>query len=125
MFAPRILLAIVSPLAVAAAQAPKHIAFVAESATSARTTAFAQFLSKRFAEVTVATHQDADPSALAKCDVVLLDWDQQTGVMQWMNGKSKPTSPLGPRENWHTPTVFLGSTGLNMSVPWNLRGGSG
>ena len=54
-------------------------------------------------------------------DVVLLDWPQSGGMHgAWLDG-----SPLGQREDWHKPTVLLGSAGLNLAVCWKLHGGSG
>lgn len=66
-------------------------------------------------------HHAIQPELVKNFDVVLLDWPQ-SGTMRgaWLDG-----SPLGKREDWHKPTVLLGSAGLNLAVCWKLHGGSG
>ncbi len=82
---------------------------------------FAPLLKAHFARVDTMTLGAFHPGNEAVFDVVLLDWPQsgqQRGA--WLDG-----APLGRRENWHKPTVLLGSAGLNLAVAWKLYGGSG
>ncbi len=103
-----------------------HVAFVGGDKDNNRLRAFKAFLGERFGKVTHSTRAAADPGALAVADVVILDWDQQTRPDGWPGTPdAAPPCPLGPREKWHTPTVLLGSAGLNMAVVWDVRGGSG
>lgn len=131
-FAPRLASAAVVAAALTAGlpaqQHALHVALVTSRATPApeRQQAFGDFLSARFTKV---SHLDAaalDAQSLAEVDVVLLDWDQQAGVMKWFGDDAVvPTSPLGARADWRTPTVLLGSAGLNVAATWDVRGGSG
>jgi len=83
---------------------------------SDRASAFEAFLTKHFKTVRVADRTSWDRAAADDVDVVVLDWPQ----------KIPPTErPLGERETWTTPTVLLGSAGLNLAVVWDVRGGSG
>jgi hypothetical protein len=101
------------------------VAFVGDL-NSARTTSFVEFLESRFAQVRVLEREGLDPSAAAGADVVLLDWDQSSGVMRWFEDRTLVLEhPLGPRAEWSTPTVLLGSAGLNTAAAWDVRGGSG
>lgn len=112
-------------LAAAQAEAPTSIAFVGDLGTP-RAEAFATFLAERFEDVRVYERDGLDPAQPAKADVVLLDWDQDAGVMRWMRDRSVTVEhPLGEREAWRTPTVLLGSAGLNTAASWDVRGGSG
>ena len=79
----------------------------------------AAYLKQHFAKVTVARRDGFDPAAARDADVVLLDWSQSEEHVD------KAKSPFGKLENWTTPTVLLGSAGLNLAVAWNVRGGSG
>lgn len=100
---------------------PLRIAFVGD-ADSPRTRAFAGFLRERFAEVAVVARDSADPEALAAHDVVLLDWPQSDRARAQ---RAAGWSPLGPRADWRTPAVLLGSAGLNLAGAWEVRGGFG
>ena len=53
---------------------------------------------------------------------MLLDWSQ--GDVDLMQRKTLK-SPLGPRDNWSTPTVLLGSAGLLIAGPWQTNGSYG
>ena len=93
---------------------------------SPRAAAFVEFLEDRFGDVRALNREGLDPAEAARADVVLLDWDQQAGVMKWFDDRSLVLQhPLGPREEWATPTVLLGSAGLNTAAAWDVRGGSG
>ena len=107
------------------APAVTSVAFVGD-ADSARTVAFVTFLASRFDDVRTFDRDELDPAAAAAADVVLLDWDQGAGVMRWFEDRTLVLEhPLGPREQWRTPTVLLGSAGLNTAAAWDVRGGSG
>lgn len=81
-----------------------------------RASAFEAFLTKHFKTVRVEDRTSWDRTAAEDADVVVLDWPQ----------KIPPTErPLGERETWTTPTVLLGSAGLNLAVIWDVRGGVG
>jgi hypothetical protein len=87
-----------------------------------RADAFESFLTKHVQSVETISRKDFAPAGAASFDVVLLDWQQNEPGAE----KFPPTkSPLGEREKWAKPTVFLGSAGLNMAVVWKLKGGSG
>ncbi len=91
------------------------------NAQSSRAADFKAFLSTNVAKVDVASRDGFDPATAKDFDVVLLDWSQ--GESQ---GNFPPKkSPLGRRENWHTPIVLLGSAGLHMSIVWEVKGGFG
>lgn len=129
-----LLLAALAPLVAPAAALPaqdpnpQRVLLVLADAQpdAARSEAFTAFLQKRFATARVVAAADLDAATLAETDVVLLDWSQQDGVMRWMNQKDQaPTSPLGERAAWRTPTVLLGSAGLSVASSWDVRGGSG
>jgi hypothetical protein len=87
-----------------------------------RAGAFESFLTKHVKSVETVSRKDFIPARAATFDVVLLDWQQnEPGAEKFPPSKS----PLGGREKWAKPTVFLGSAGLNMAVVWKLKGGSG
>jgi hypothetical protein len=82
---------------------------------------FEPFLKEYFAKVDVVSRQDFKSSQAEAYDVVLLDWPQGNYPdKEWLHG-----APLGNRQDWHKPTVLLGSAGLNLAVAWKLKGGSG
>src|SRR5213594_1752282 len=84
-----------------------------------RALAFETFLSKHVKSVETTARKDFDPSRASSFDVVLLDWQQnEPGAERFPPAKS----PLGDRDMWSKPTVFLGSAGLNMAVVWKLKG---
>jgi hypothetical protein len=87
-----------------------------EPGYAARQAAMRAFLDERFGEVRVAEHGKVTPTALAGIEVVVLDWHQ---------GEDFDESPLGPREQWTTPTLLLGSAGLLLAKKWEVLGGSG
>lgn len=110
------LLASVSALAVTETILPLRVLYIGH-----RPDQFAPLLQAHFARVDTVALKEFKPSQAAGFDVVLLDWPQ-SGTMRgaWLDG-----SPLGRREDWHKPTVLLGSAGLNLAVAWKLHGGSG
>ena len=89
---------------------------------AARTRDFADFLGGAFESVRVAAREGFDPRSAAGADVVLLDWGQGEVDLARMNALK---SPLGPREAWDHPTVLLGSAGLLLAGPWQLKGAHG
>jgi hypothetical protein len=108
------------------ARNPKlDVAFVG-TAGSERTADFVAFLERQFGKVHFVDRTQCTPADFAKADVVLLDWDQQQGVIEWMNDRKKvPVCPLGARKDWDKPTVLLGSAGLNVSAVWGTCGSYG
>lgn len=87
-----------------------------------RAQAYEAFLKENFTSVRAADRDSFDLATLGKADVVLLDWSQSdVDLMQRKTLKS----PLGPRENWTTPTVLLGSAGLLIAGPWRTNGSYG
>jgi hypothetical protein len=89
---------------------------------AARTRDFAEFLGREFKSVRVVARDCFDPQSAADADVVLLDWSQSDVDLDKM-GELK--SPLGPREAWTHPTVLLGSAGLLLAGPWQIKGAYG
>jgi hypothetical protein len=100
---------------------PQRLCFVGDPA-SQRAKDFAAFLRGRFAAVELVARADVDPARLQQADVVLLDWPQSDAAR---NQRAAGWSPLGERDGWHTPTVLLGSAGLNLAGAWQVRGGFG
>ena len=103
------------------------VAFVGDADTP-RTRAFVRFLGDRFREVEAHDRNACDPVELGKVDVVVLDWDQKSGInnwTRWAEERQEPSSPLGERADWKAPTVLLGSAGLNLASAWSVRGSSG
>lgn len=89
---------------------------------AARTKDFVDVLTKEFASVNAVDRNGFDPASAKDVDVVLLDWSQsEVDLTKW---RDLP-SPLGEREAWSHPTVLLGSAGLLMTGPWQLKGGHG
>jgi hypothetical protein len=88
---------------------------------SERTEEFVPFLKKYVVRVDSRDRSQFKPAEAAGFDVVLLDWPQgqETREMRRLR------SPLGSRDQWRSPTVLLGSAGLNLAVAWKLKGGSG
>ena len=82
---------------------------------------FATFLRAKAGTVQTANRAAFKPAQAAGFDVVLLDWPQSGSF----GADRKYYSPLGDRSAWATPTVLLGSAGLNLAVAWEVRGGSG
>jgi len=95
---------------------PLRVLYIGERAGE-----FTPLLSAHFAKVDSVTRAQFQPRLADAFDVVLLDWPQSHNMRgAWLDG-----SPLGKREDWHKPTVLLGSAGLNLAVAWKLYGGSG
>jgi hypothetical protein len=90
--------------------------------TKERADAFTSFLGQHVKTIEKAQRKDFDPSRASAFDVILLDWQQNEGSQRDF---PPAKSPLGDREKWSRPTVFLGSAGLNMAIVWKLKGGSG
>src|SRR4030095_9433056 len=82
---------------------------------------FEPFLKKHFANGEPGRFHALPLSRASNFDVVLLDWPQSVNTQ----GERRKGAPLGKREEWHKPTVLLGSAGLNLAVAWKLKGGSG
>ena len=122
-----------APLLLAAALAaqdrhPQRLLFVGEPDTP-RGKAFVEFLGAKFASVRAAKRFD-DLGDLKQVDVVVLDWPQQGAgsISEWMADPAKKAArraPLGERDAWTTPTVLLGSAGLNLACVWDVRGSYG
>ncbi len=101
-----------------------------EAEDEQRTRTYASFLRAHFTDCAVISHADARGHHFQGVDVVLLDWDQQDGVMSWgrdagARDKALASCPLGKREAWTTPTVLIGSAGLNIASVWEVRGSFG
>ena len=79
-------------------------------------------VSRVYGEVRAVDRDHFDPASVADADVVLLDWSQSDIELQDLQ---KLASPIGPREKWEKPLVLLGSAGLLLGVPWQLKGGFG
>src|SRR5262249_46654643 len=79
------------------------------NARSPRAADYEAFLKWHFRQVTVAEREGFDPAAAKDADVVLLDWSQRDTDVR------KAKSPFGKPEDWHKPTVLLGSAGLLLS----------
>lgn len=102
-----------------------HLAFVGEL-QSERGKDFVQFLRAQFHRVDAIERNGCTPALLRTADVVVLDWPQQQGVIEWMQDKQKPHhNPLGELRRWDRPTVLLGSAGLNVAADWGLPGAYG
>lgn len=98
------------------AHLPLDVAFVGTPDT-ARMASYTQFLNDHVQRVRFFARGDGNPSEMQQADVVLLDWPQ--------GGRDPQSSPLGARSEWHTPTVLLGSAGLNLAKTWEVVGGIG
>jgi hypothetical protein len=92
------------------------------AARAARTRDFADFLGREFTSVGVVARDGFDPKRAVDADVVLLDWSQSEVDLDKM---SELKSPLGPRDAWDHPTVLLGSAGLLLAGPWQVKGAHG
>jgi hypothetical protein len=101
------------------AKLPLNVLYLGRQKEEKRTDAFVEFLSSRFVRCTAAKRDDFQVEMLSGIDVVLVDWPQQERL------SSNYSSPVGPLENWKTPTVLLGSAGLIMAGPWSVIGGAG
>ena len=77
---------------------------------------FGTWLQARFAPVKLASLRGFVPSTAAGHDVVLLDWTARGYELEGQK------TPLGPLSTWRTPTVFLGRTGMDMAIRWQLEG---
>ena len=98
---------------------PLNVLYLGRQKEERRSEAFVEFLSSKFVRCTVAKRDDFRVELLSGVDVVLVDWPQQE------RPSSNYSSPVGPLENWKTPTVLLGSAGLIMAGPWSVIGGAG
>jgi hypothetical protein len=107
------------------AKIPLTVAFVGD--VEARTKEFTDALAGHFQAVTAHEH-GTKPAVLAKADVVVLDWQQKVDAIQKWSKDEKlraAACPLGARAEWNTPTVLLGSAGLNLACAWEVKGGFG
>jgi hypothetical protein len=118
LLATMVALSAVAPATAADGLLQKRIIYIGNAKTP-RAQAFDEFLRSRFSEVTIVDRQTFVPSSAAKADVVVLDWSQDD------TDSANAKSPLGPREEWSTPTVLLGSAGHLLASPWKIIGGSG
>ena len=107
-----------APAACAAELLPLRVLYVG-NAKSPRAADYAAFLKKHFKQVTLANRAGFDPATAKAADVVLLDWAQSETDVR------KAQSPFGKLEDWHKPTVLLGSAGLLLAGQWQLIGGAG
>lgn len=104
---------------------PLRVAFVGDVAE--RTKDFTAALAGRFQEVRAYAH-GTKPAELAAADVVVVDWQQDVEALQrWRKDPAAAARacPLGPRAEWCTPTVLLGSAGLNLASIWDVKGSYG
>jgi hypothetical protein len=83
---------------------------------SPRGKSYAKFLAAHFRHAEAVKRDGFDPARAKGFDVVLLDWSQDDRDAK---------QPLGPKDSWATPTVFLGSAGLLMAEPWEIHGAFG
>ena len=95
---------------------PQRVLYIGHRASD-----FEPFLKKHFAEVKSVSLDEFKPSQAKDFHVVFLDLAAER---QYARGLGLDGSPLGKREDWHKPTVLLGSAGLNLAVVWKLKGGS-
>lgn len=95
---------------------PKSVLFIGDTKDE-RGQSYIAFLKEHFPKVIAIDHKDTAPDVTG-IEIVVLDWPQ---------GKypTNHPNPLGQRENWHTPTVFVGSAGLQVAERWQLLGGWG
>lgn len=100
-----------------------HVTFVGDL-QGARGQDFVRFLREQFPRVETVERATCTPDNLRRADVVVLDWPQREGVMQWMRDPSRH-NPLGVLLRWDRPTVLIGSAGLNLATDWGLPGSSG
>ena len=98
---------------------PLHVLYLARENDAVREEAIASFLEKHFVGSAVLRRSQFAPADAKDVDVVLLDWSQHE------DRSSDYASPLGDLEEWSTPTVFLGSSGLLIAGPWHVIGGAG
>ena len=104
-----------------------RVAFVGAPDTD-RGRAFTQLLEQRFGTVQAFDRDGCEPARLQEHDVVVLDWPQGEGLGKWFQAPDKGgerRAPLGPREQWRTPVVLIGSAGLNLAASWAVAGGFG
>ncbi len=113
-----VLVGIAQPSASAIDRIPLHLLYLAREGDEVRTRAFEQLFSQRFQSCTVKQREDFQPEYLDGVDVVILDWSQS-------ERSGKAVSPIGPLEQWSTPTVLLGSAGLLMADAWHVIGDAG
>jgi hypothetical protein len=106
------------PATAAELRLPLRVVYLG-SEGKARSTEFVDFLETRFEHVAERNRDDVDLDSVREFDVVLLDWSQTDTDAQ------KAVSPLGPRAQWSTPTVLLGSAGLLLATSWETIGGAG
>lgn len=111
-------LAITVPGFVTAEPIPLDLLYLARDGEPDRTMAFERLLSQEFRDCTVVPREEFEPRHLDGIDVVLLDWSQR-------ERSGKAVSPIGPLEQWSTPTVLLGSAGLLMADTWQVIGDAG
>jgi hypothetical protein len=97
---------------------PLRVLYVGNS-KSPRAADYETFLKKHFKQASVADRERFDPATAKAADVVLLDWSQSETDIR------KAKSPFGKVEDWHKPTVLLGSAGLLLAGQWQLIGGAG
>ena len=105
------------------AAAPQRILLVGKAGQ--RADDFTSFLQKHFQKVEFAARPKFDPKTARDFDVVLLDWSQDELDHSVGDPFEKLESALGPRDQWSTPTVLLGSAGLLQSGQWDIIGGAG
>ncbi len=100
------------------AKVPLHVLYVGPT-DGPRPQAFAEFLRKHFARVSVARRVGFRPAEARDADVVLLDWSQAE------TRSEDARSPFGRLEEWSKPTLLLNHAGLLLAGPWRVVGGAG
>jgi hypothetical protein len=88
----------------------------------ARARDYDRFLRTVFSSVRCEERDHFDPKSAGDVDVALLDWSQSQVDLAQL---AKLPSPLGARDEWKTPTVLLGSAGLLIGMPWQVKGSFG
>jgi len=106
---------------------PLRVLYLARDDDRRRETAFAEFLAANFVQSASEKRSTFKPETATQYDVILVDWSQaETHQPNADFGAPRNyPSPLGEREAWSTPTVFLGSAGQIIAGPWETIGGAG
>jgi hypothetical protein len=113
-----LLMLTIPPLAIADEPMPLDVLYLARDRDEDRSLAFEQLLSRRFRSCRVQQREDFQPQHLDGVEVVVLDWSQS-------ERSGQAVSPIGPLDQWTTPTVLLGSAGLLMADAWQIIGDAG
>ena len=112
------LAAFTQPQATAVERIPFDVLYLARDGDEVRNSAFVQLFRARFRSCIVKQREDFKAEYLEGIEVVVLDWSQG-------ERSGQAISPVGPLEEWSTPTVLLGSAGLLMAEAWQIIGDAG